>query len=143
MENFPIIQQRKANDCGPTSLLMIAKFYGMTCTYEQICQDCHITLKGVSLWSLLCCAKNIGFNTLATKCSIHDIIKHITLPAILYYQKDKHYSVICRADNKAIWAADPASGMQEVPTDEFCAKWYADSSKTGILLVLTPKQQDT
>lgn len=137
-EGFPIIRQQKDNDCGPTALLMIARFYGMACTYEHICQECHITPEGVSLWSLRCCAQKLEFDTMTIRCSVHDIINLITLPAILYYQERKHYAVVHDFDDGRIQIAAPAVGMKELSTDEFCADWYSCSEETGILLALCP-----
>lgn len=41
---FPHYRKYDASDCGPTSLRMIAKFYGMRYSAEMLRKHCYIIL---------------------------------------------------------------------------------------------------
>mgnify|MGYP003326153088 CR=1 FL=1 len=139
MVNFPFEVQQAQNDCGPTSLWMIAKYYGINCSYQEICKRCRITENGVSLMNLCNCAESLGFHTLATKCTVSDMINHIPIPTILYW-KERHYSVVYYVDDELILIADPMTGNMQYPIAEFSSKWYDESTGNGILLALEPNE---
>lgn len=42
-KSFPHFKQNSSYDCGPTSLRMIAKFYGQNYSQEMLRKHCHIT----------------------------------------------------------------------------------------------------
>ena len=46
---FPHYRQYDASDCGPTTLRMIAKFYGMRYSAEMLRKHCHISRCGVNM----------------------------------------------------------------------------------------------
>ena len=58
-----LIHQYGINDCGPASLMMILHFYNMQASYKKICIACDLSSRGISLYNLNQCAKNLGFNT--------------------------------------------------------------------------------
>ena len=49
LKRFPHFKQYNASDCGPTSLRMVAKFYGMDYSTEMLRKHCHISRRGVSI----------------------------------------------------------------------------------------------
>ena len=48
LKRFPHYRQHNASDCGPTSLRMVAKFYGMDYSAEMLRKHCHISRRGVT-----------------------------------------------------------------------------------------------
>lgn len=46
---FPHFKQLDASDCGPASLRMIARFYGIAYSTEMLRKHCHISRYGVTM----------------------------------------------------------------------------------------------
>ena len=46
---FPSFTQLDAMDCGPTSLKIVAQYYGKHYSLQNLRERCHITREGVSL----------------------------------------------------------------------------------------------
>ena len=44
-KQFPHYRQNNTSDCGPTSLRMVAKFYGMNYSTEMLRKHCYIILR--------------------------------------------------------------------------------------------------
>ena len=53
LKRFPHYRQHNASDCGPTSLRMVAKFYGMDYSAEMLRKHCHISRRGVSMLGII------------------------------------------------------------------------------------------
>ena len=49
MKRFPHFKQLNVADCGPTSLRMIARFYGRDYSTEMLRRRCHISRYGVNM----------------------------------------------------------------------------------------------
>lgn len=47
LKRFPHYKQHNASDCGPTSLRMIAKYYGRDYSVEMLRKHCHISRRKV------------------------------------------------------------------------------------------------
>lgn len=60
---FPHYKQHDSSDCGPTSLRMIAKYYGIDYSDEMLRKHCHITRRGVNLLGISEAARYVGFDT--------------------------------------------------------------------------------
>jgi len=58
---FPHFKQLDASDCGPASLRMIARFYGIAYSAEMLRKHCHISRYGVTMRGIDECAQYIGF----------------------------------------------------------------------------------
>lgn len=50
-KRFPHYKQLDVSDCGPTSLRMIAKFYGIDYSTEMLRKYCHISRRGSICWA--------------------------------------------------------------------------------------------
>lgn len=94
---YTLTYQKGPIDCGPASLMMIILYYGIKTSYEEICNMCNMSSRGVSVYSLCLCAKLFGFEVAALKTETINLIKNIPLPAILYW-KEKHFSVLFQAN---------------------------------------------
>lgn len=62
IENFKIIMQRDAMQCGIASLAMIVNYYGRDILIEELSEICFASSEGVSLKGLCDAAINIGLN---------------------------------------------------------------------------------
>lgn len=66
---FPHYKQLDAMDCGPTSLRIVARFYGKNYSLQNLRERCHISREGVSLLGISDAAESIGFRTAGVKIS--------------------------------------------------------------------------
>lgn len=57
---FPSFTQLDAMDCGPTSLKIVAQYYGKHYSLQNLRERCHITREGVSLLGISDAAESIG-----------------------------------------------------------------------------------
>ena len=48
-KQFPHYRKNNTSDCGPTSLGMVANFYGMNYSAEMLRKHCHISRRGVNM----------------------------------------------------------------------------------------------
>ena len=73
MPKFPVFIQHDANDCGPTCLRMIAKYYGKFYSLETLREKSFITNSGVSLLGISEAAESISFRTKGVKISFDQL----------------------------------------------------------------------
>lgn len=64
---FPHHTQLDVMDCGPTSLCIIAQFYGKHYSLQNLREKCHLTREGVSLLGISDAAETIGLRTVSIK----------------------------------------------------------------------------
>lgn len=135
---YTLTYQKGPIDCGPASLMMIILYYGIKTSYEEICNMCNMSSRGVSVYSLCLCAKLFGFEVAALKTETINLIKNIPLPAILYW-KEKHFSVLFQANKDIILIGDPIKGFIKYSKEDFTSKWYLKDKNYGILIAISPK----
>ncbi len=159
MSNFTHYRQLDAMDCGPTCLRMVAKHYGKTYTLQTLRDKSEIGKEGVSLLGIAQAAEDIGFRTLAVKITIDKLVKEAPSPCIVHWQQN-HFVVVAKQLTPrggfirrlltpspsgegwgGVLVADPAKGMIEYSTEDFCKGWLAGKSNNeeeGIALLLEP-----
>lgn len=160
VNKFPNDRQLDMMDCGPACLKMIAKYYGKFYSLQYLRDKCGITKEGVSFLDISHAAEEIGLRTLSIKCSIHDLLYKIPLPALVHWN-DSHFVVVYKISLSkrnniknesfiplgSIYVSDPAKGYIKYNTEEFAAKWLkkgaASSLKmkddVGILMAIEPQ----
>ena len=67
LTTFPHEFQMDAKDCGPASLMIIAKFYGKYYSLQYLRDLCGITREGVSFLDISYAADKIGLKTVSVK----------------------------------------------------------------------------
>ena len=67
LKRFPHYTQLNASDCGPTSLRMIAKFYGVNYSAEMLRRHCYISRRGVTMQRIAEGAQHVGCDTIGLK----------------------------------------------------------------------------
>lgn len=137
LHRFPVDYQMDSQDCGPTCLKIIAKYFGRFYSLQYLRDRCGITKQGVSLENLSTGAESLGLRTLAIKCTLDDIINKIPFPAILFW-RDSHFIVVYHANKKYIWVSDPAKGRIKYTHEDFKAGWYKKGETLGVLLAIEP-----
>ncbi|MDR2915638.1 MAG: peptidase domain-containing ABC transporter [Tannerella sp.] len=137
---FPHYLQLDAMDCGPTSLRMIAKYYGRTYSLQYLRERSFITREGVSMLGISDAAESIGFRTNGVKISLEQLKKEAPLPCILHWNQN-HFVVLYKIKNDKYYIADPASQKVVFNEEEFKRCWIstkAGEQDTGTALLLEP-----
>jgi predicted double-glycine peptidase len=127
IENVPAILQGPSQ-CGPTSLAMVAGYFGKEITKDQIARETMAAgRKGVQPYHLTAAAKDLGFSVYQffdrTKDKNHikfylaqgyPLIVEGTIPAKWHRNRSvstmaKHFIVLIGYNNEGFWINDPAS----------------------------------
>jgi ATP-binding cassette subfamily B protein len=140
MARFPFIKQMDAMDCGPTSLAMIARYYGKTYTVQTLRERSYITREGVSMLGTSDAAESIGMRTMGVRISFDKLAEEATLPCIAHW-KQNHFIVVYKIKNNIVHVSDPAHGLVKYTREEFLAGWAStrkDNVDQGLCLLLEP-----
>ena len=81
---FPHYTQLDAMDCGPTSLRIVAQFYGRHYSLQNLRERCHITREGVSLLGISDAAESIGLRNTGVKITWHQQRDEANQPCIVH-----------------------------------------------------------
>lgn len=123
---FPSFTQLDAMDCGPTSLRIVAQFYGRHYSLQNLRERCHITREGVSLLGISDAAESIGFRTTGVKITWHQLRDEANLPCIVHWNQ-QHFVVVYRIARKRgkwwVYVSDPASGLLKYTEEQFLKAW--------------------
>lgn len=144
-KRFPHYKQHNASDCGPTSLRMIAEYYGKRYSAEMLRKHCHISRRGVSMLGISEGAQYIGLDTVGVKMTFEQLVEECVFPCILHWNQN-HFVVCygiekCKNDNYKIQISDPASQRLTYNREEFEKCWIGsqkDKNGIGLALMLEP-----
>ena len=119
---FPHYPQLDAMDCGPTSLKIVAQFYGKHYSLQNLRERCHISRKGVSLLGISDAAEEIGFRTVALKTTGVQLRTVIPLPCIIHWHL-RHFIVVYKIQKQKgkwwVYVSDPAQGLLKYSERDF------------------------
>lgn len=109
---YPFEQQNDLKDCGVSCLSMIIRYYGGGVSKEYLRNLTHTTKDGVSAYSLIEGAKQLGFSAMGVSGEIRNL-KNENLPCIAHVVIKKsyqHFVVVYKIYPKTnkILVADPA-----------------------------------
>lgn len=147
MEAFPFYRQADFKDCGPTSLKIIAKYYGRAINLSHIIKISETTREGSSLLNLSDASEKLGFRSIGVKVSLEGLLE-IPLPCLIHWNKN-HYIVLYKISKDVFYVSDPAHGLLQYNKDAFLKQWIGnnsnDDTQEGIALLLepTPKFYDS
>ena len=127
----PVLQM-EVTECGAASFCMILDYYGKSVTMEQLRLECGVSRNGVNAKNIARAAMLHGLKPRALKVGIH-AARGLKFPAIIHWNMD-HFVVLCGFTKKGAVIADPASGLRQIPEDEF------SNNFTGIALEFTPTE---
>jgi ATP-binding cassette subfamily B protein len=140
MGRFPFIRQLDAMDCGPTSLAMIARYYGKTYTQQTLRERCYITREGVSMLGTSDAAESIGMRTMGVRISFDKLANEVLLPCIAHWRQN-HFIVVYKIKKDIVYVSDPAHGLVKYTKEEFLSGWAStrkDGEDQGLCLLLEP-----
>jgi ATP-binding cassette, subfamily B, bacterial len=143
MKSYPFFQQHDAMDCGPTCLLMIAKYYKRKISINSLRNKSEYSRNGVSLLGISKAAESIGFKTLSVKIQIKDLISEAPTPCILHWNQN-HFIVLYKIKKNSCIVGDPAKGIIKLGRHELLQNWISDKpEQKGIVLLLEPTAKFT
>jgi ATP-binding cassette subfamily B protein len=119
---FPFYKQLDQMDCGPTCLRMIAKFYDLKITVDELRERAFIGKDGVSFAGLAEAAESINLQSLALNIPFQTLKEDIPLPCIAYWRQ-RHFVVVHKLDKKHVHVADPAFGLIKYSHADFTKNW--------------------
>jgi ATP-binding cassette subfamily B protein len=140
MASFPFIKQMDAMDCGPTSLAIIAKYYGKTYSIQTLRDRSFITREGVSMLGTSDAAESIGMRTMGVRLTFEKLAKEAVLPCIAHWRQN-HFIVVYKIKDDKVYVSDPAHGLVKFTKEEFCLGWIStkkEGEDQGLCLLLEP-----
>ncbi len=138
-KKFPFYKQLDQSDCGPTSLRMVAKYYGRSYPVEYLREKCYITRNGVSVMGISEAAQAIGMRTMSVQIPFSKLLE-APLPCIIYWRQ-RHFIVVYKIKRGLVYVADPAYGKVTFSQKEFMGGWHGEpqnEDQVGIALLLEP-----
>ncbi len=146
-KKFPHIRQLDFMDCGPTTLRMIAKYYGKNIPIEFLRESCFIGKEGSSLAGIGSAAERIGLRSTAVEAHYKALCEEAPLPVIAFWRQN-HFVVVYqiikgkKGKKDTIVVGDPAHDeLIKYDEDEFKKFWISgksDGEDVGILMLLEP-----
>lgn len=138
---FQFYKQLDAMDCGATCLRMIARHYGRYYSLDYLRNLTFQNSRGSSLLGISDAGEQIGFHTIGAKISLSRMLDDIPMPLVAHWKND-HFVVVIDGNEKSVTIADPAHGINKVPTEEFIKNWIGEGSHSidseGIVLLMEP-----
>jgi len=131
------VRQSEAAECGLACLAMVAGYHGQKTDIAALRRMFPISLKGMSLRTLIGMADDLGFTSRAIRAEIDDL-PEVTLPAILHWNLN-HFVVLTAIERRAKGTryriCDPARG------ELLCSFEDLSRSYTGVTLELMPSER--
>jgi ATP-binding cassette, subfamily B, bacterial len=136
---FPLFRQRDAMDCGPTCLMMVAKYYGKDYSLPYLREFCYLSREGVSALGIVEGAEKIGFSPMPVKVGYdkgedNACLMTAPLPCIAHWNQN-HFVVIFKVTRSHVWIADPSAGKFKLKRADFERSWATDNQQ-GVLILL-------
>src|SRR5215213_909187 len=110
----PLIQQSEASECGLACLAMVAGYHGLKTDLTALRMRFSLSLKGMTLKTLVGMAEQVGFHCRSLRADIADL-DQLQLPAIMHWDLN-HFVVLAgvRSSLKGMrfQIHDPARGKR-------------------------------
>ena len=131
---FEVIQE-EVSDCGVCSLLSIIRYYGGDTNLEKLRIESNTTIKGVTAFNLIVCARKFGFDAKGYK--VNNLSEE-DFPVIAHLSINKslsHFVVVYKIKKDVVTIMDPSKGFRKMNLDEFYDMF------TGVIIKLIPKEK--
>lgn len=131
------LRQTEAAECGLAALAMVVGYHGYKTDLSALRRRFSISLKGVTLKTLIGMADELGLNSRPLKAELEEL-GDLALPAILHWNLN-HFVVLTRIERTLrgtrYHVCDPAHGEVTLSEAELSRHF------TGVALELTPSEQ--
>ena len=125
----------KPQDCGPASLYMIAMHYGIHISVRRTREICETSNNGTSVMGLIAGLEKIGLRAIGIRCTMHELVHLIPLPAIVLWNGN-HYIVVNDVSAQFVSVSDPGKGNIKYSPLNFSRGWYAANKDNGIVIAI-------
>lgn len=130
---LPVVLQTEAAECGLACLAMVASYWGHRFNLSDIRRRFSVSMKGVSLKSLIGIAGALKLQSRAVKLPLQGLAQ-LTLPCILHWDMN-HFVVLKSVLPSRIVVHDPMIGERSFSLEEASRRF------TGVALELTPTNE--
>jgi len=137
----PFQETLNAGMCGPASLKIVLKYFGVEASEQELAELSGASLKlGTDDKGIARAGKHFGFRVkIKNKSTFRDIEKYLDadIPVIVDWfsrgrsdypdscAADGHYSVACGIDDEHIYLQDPEIGkVRKMKKEDFAAVWF-------------------
>jgi ATP-binding cassette subfamily B protein RaxB len=127
---FPTILQTESTECGLACVAMLANYYGHHVTLRDLRLKFSVSLKGISLGSLLRVCKHNGLSSRPVHTNLSGL-RQIKLPCILHWNFN-HFVVLRKIGADYAVIVDPAHGERRLPLE------HVSQSFTGVAVEIWP-----
>jgi ATP-binding cassette subfamily B protein RaxB len=128
--NLPLLLQTEAAECGLACLGMVAGFHGYRTDLTTLRRRFPISLKGVTLSTIIRFAHQLELSTRPVKLDLKSL-NQLRLPCILHWDFN-HFVVLKEVGSHSAIIHDPALGIRNLSLD------VVSKSFTGVALELWP-----
>lgn len=147
IRRVPYFKQRASYTCGPASIKMVFRFFGLKLNDEELVRSLKATKSnGTRHMALINLARKKGFYCFVHENSSLNTIKHfvdIDLPVIINYiepsEDEGHYAVVTGYKKGRLIIHDPWNGKHfSLSYGDFQKRWkskYESGSKRWILVL--------
>lgn len=132
-KKLPLILQTEATECGLACLGMVAGYYGDRTDLGSLRRRFSVSLKGMTLGTLIRIAHQLDLETRPLKLELEDL-NQLKTPCILHWNLN-HFVVLKAVNKKSVTIFDPAFGVRELSLSE------VSNCFTGIALELWPSAE--
>lgn len=132
---LPEIRQAEAAECGLACLAMVIGFHGRRLDLNALRREHPISLKGVTLTTLMGMAGRLGLVGRPLRLEVPHL-RELRVPAILHWDMS-HFVVLKRVDRRGVVVHDPALGVRRYTLAEVSKHF------TGVALELSPDPDRT
>jgi len=130
---LPVIHQTEIAECGLACLAMVSSYHGGVVDLRTLRNKHSISLKGVTLATIINISEKMNLISRAIKVEIEDL-HLVRTPAILHWEMN-HFVVLKKVyKNKAV-IHDPGQGLRHVTLEQL-SKYFS-----GVALELTPSNK--
>ncbi len=126
----PLQMQAETGECGLACIAMVAGFYGLGMTLDQLRQRQQCSLKGVTLKQLTHIAQGLELASRPVRLTLGEL-EGLRLPCVLHWDFN-HFVVLEKVTANELWITDPARGRRRVGLAE------ANQKFTGVAMELAP-----
>ena len=131
IEKVPVIMQMENLECGAACLAMILAYYGKWKPLEEVRVDCGVSRDGSNAKNIILAARSYGMEAKGFRYSVERLMEVKPFPCIVFWNQE-HFVVLKGFRRNKAMVNDPASGLREIPLDEF------RESYSGVTLFAEP-----
>jgi ATP-binding cassette subfamily B protein len=119
--SVPVLRQSWERGCGPATLAMVARAWGIDVSQEEVVALSGWKPRGVSMRGLVEAGEKLGLEMVGVKLEVKDL-KKVNKPFIAHILP-RHLVVVERVDGGKVYIVDPAVGRMSLSIEEFSKRW--------------------